>query len=76
MAYAIARMTKLKGGSIGASGSHNDRTRETPNADQERAEENRLLIGEEGPVHELVSKMIDEHGASRAAIPLSASRSC
>jgi hypothetical protein len=62
MAYAIARMTKLKGGSIGASGSHNDRTRETPNTDPERAEENRLLIGDGGPVHELVSKMIDGHG--------------
>lgn len=43
MAFAIARIAKLKGGSIKASGQHNDRSRETPNADPVREDENRVL---------------------------------
>jgi hypothetical protein len=62
MAFAIARIVKLKGGSVKASAQHNDRTRETPNADPERREENRILIGDDSPVHERVTQVIEEHG--------------
>lgn len=62
MAFAIARIAKLKGGSVKASGQHNDRSRETPNADRERLEENRVLVGDDAPVHESVAEVIEEHG--------------
>ena len=62
MAFAILRITKQKGGSVGASGHHNDRTRETPNADPEKETQNRLLLGEDRNVRELVAECIEEHG--------------
>ncbi|HEV7889435.1 MAG TPA: MobV family relaxase [Pyrinomonadaceae bacterium] len=62
MAYAILRVAKQKGGSVGASGHHNDRTRETPNADRDKIEQNRVLVGDERNVRELVREVIDEHG--------------
>ncbi len=62
MAFAILRVAKQKGGSVGASGHHNDRTRQTPNADPEKEEHNRVLLGEERNVRELVREVIDEHG--------------
>src|ERR671928_799606 len=62
MAFAILRVAKQKGGSVGASGHHNDRTRETPNADREQTELNRVLVGDERNVRELVREVIDEHG--------------
>ncbi len=44
--YAIVRVAKLKTmGEIGALGQHNERTRETPNADAERLQENVRLAG-------------------------------
>jgi len=44
--YAILRVAKLKTmGEIGALGHHNERTRETPNADAERLQENVRLAG-------------------------------
>ncbi len=44
--YAILRVAKLKTmGEIGALGQHNERTRETPNADAERLQENVRLAG-------------------------------
>ena len=48
--YAIARTAKLKGGSVASSGHHNDRTRETLNADPERRDQNQLLIGDDSNV--------------------------
>ncbi|MET0623595.1 MAG: MobV family relaxase [Pyrinomonadaceae bacterium] len=62
MAFGIARMTKQKGGGVGSSGHHNDRTRETPNADPERQHLNRVLVGNEQNVREAVSRIIEEHG--------------
>jgi len=44
--YAILRVAKLKTmGEIGALGHHNERTRDTPNADAERLQENVRLAG-------------------------------
>ncbi len=44
--YAILRVAKLKTmGEIGALGHHNERTRDTPNADAERLQENVRLVG-------------------------------
>ncbi len=44
--YAILRVAKLKTmGEIGALGKHNERTRDTPNADAERLGENVRLVG-------------------------------
>ncbi len=62
MAYAIARMAKQKGGSVGSSSLHNSRQRETPNADPEREKENRVLIGGEKPTPVRVREIIAEHG--------------
>jgi len=60
--YAIARIAKQKGGSIASSSHHNDRTRETLNVDPARLGQNRLLIGEDRNVRELVTEVIDVHG--------------
>lgn len=62
MAFAIARMAKQKGGSVGSSSLHNGRGRETPNADPEREKDNRVLIGDERSVPERVREIIREHG--------------
>lgn len=62
MAFVIARIAKQKGGSVGASGQHNDRTRETPNADPARIKDNEVLIGPDRPVREIVDEIIAEHG--------------
>lgn len=62
MAYAIARIAKLKGGSVAASGKHVDRLRETPNADRTKERENKTLIGDRRPLAQSVKEMIDEHG--------------
>jgi hypothetical protein len=62
MAFAILRITKQKGGSVGASGHHNGRTRDTPNADPEREALNRLLAGEDRDLREIVSEIIEERG--------------
>ena len=44
--YAVLRVAKLKTmGEIGALGKHNERTRDTPNADGERLQENVRLAG-------------------------------
>jgi hypothetical protein len=55
-------MSQQKGGSVASSGHHNDRTRETLNADPERKDQNRVIIGEDRNVRELVSEVIKEHG--------------
>lgn len=62
MAFGTIGVSKQKGGSVGASGHHNDRTRETPNADPERTAKNRVLIGDDRNVRETVSEIIREHG--------------
>jgi hypothetical protein len=62
MAFAIARIAKLKGGSVASAGRHVDRTRDTPNADRTKLHENKILIGDDRPVRELVTEMIDRHG--------------
>jgi len=44
--YAVMRVAKLKTvGEIGALGKHNERTRDTPNADDTRLQENVRLVG-------------------------------
>jgi hypothetical protein len=62
MAYAIARIAKLKGASVGASDRHVERQRKTPNADRARLGENVHLIGDGTPLRELVDRMIEGHG--------------
>src|SRR2546429_5238966 len=60
--YAIARTAKQKGGSVASSGHHNDRTRETLNADPGKRDHNRILIGDERNVRETVTQVIEEYG--------------
>lgn len=60
--YAVARMAKQKGGSVGSCGHHNDRTRTTINADPDRKGLNRVLIGDDRNVREIVSEVIEAHG--------------
>ncbi len=44
--YAVLRIAKLKTmGEIGALGKHNERRRDTPNADAGRIQENVRLVG-------------------------------
>ncbi len=62
MAFSTIGVSKQKGGSVGASGRHNDRSRDTPNADPERSHLNRVLIGDERGVRERVREIIDEYG--------------
>jgi hypothetical protein len=62
MAFAIARMAKQKGRSVGSSSLHNGRGRETPNADPSREKDNRVLLGDDRPVQERVREIIHEHG--------------
>ena len=62
MAFAIARMAKQKGGSVGSSSLHNGRGRDTPNADPTREQDNRVLIGDEVSVPQRVREIIHEHG--------------
>lgn len=62
MAFAIARMAKQKGGSVGSSSLHNGRGRETPNADPSREHENRVILGQDRSTPEMVREIIAEHG--------------
>jgi hypothetical protein len=62
MAYAIARMAKQKGGTVGSSSLHNNRQRETPNADPSREQDNRELIGAGRSAPEMVRAVIEAHG--------------
>lgn len=49
MAYAILRFNKIKTrGKMSTVYRHNERLRETPNADKELTPKNRLIVGEEG----------------------------
>lgn len=62
MAFCTLGTHKQKGGNVGSSSRHNDRERETPNADPERTHLNRVLIGDERNARERVREIIDEHG--------------
>ena len=62
MAYCTIGVHKQKGGNGGSSSRHNDRERETPNADPERMHLNRVLIGDERNARERVREIIEEHG--------------
>lgn len=62
MAYAIGRIAKQKGGTVGSSSLHNNRQRETPNADPSREQENRELIGAGRSAPEMVREVIEAHG--------------
>lgn len=62
MAYAIARIAKLKGAAVGAADRHVERLRKTPNSDRTRLGENAHLIGDDTPLRELVDRMIEENG--------------
>ncbi|MCA1632631.1 MAG: plasmid recombination protein [Acidobacteria bacterium] len=61
--FAIARHAKLKGSAVSLSAHHNLRTRETPNADQERTGENRILYGDERPLREKDDEKIQKTSA-------------
>jgi hypothetical protein len=60
--FAILGISKQKGGSVALSGHHNDRTRETPNADPSRTHLNRVLAGDDRNVKQIVRETINEHG--------------
>jgi hypothetical protein len=62
MAYCTIGVHKQKGGNVGSSSRHNDRERETPNADPERTHLNRVLIGDDRNARERVREIIEEHG--------------
>jgi hypothetical protein len=62
MAFCTIGVVKQKGGSVGSSSRHNDRDRETPNADPERTHLNRVLIGDERNAAERVREIIQENG--------------
>jgi Plasmid recombination enzyme len=47
---------------VASSGHHNDRSRETLNADPARRDQNKVLIGDECNVRESVTEVIDRHG--------------
>jgi Plasmid recombination enzyme len=61
MPYAIARIAKLKQASIGGSGMHVSRERNTPNADRSKLEDNQTLIHNDDrhlPLGEIVHNKI------------------
>ena len=62
MAYCTIGVHKQKGGNVGSSSRHNDRERETPNADPERTHLNRVLIGDDRNARYRVREIIEEHG--------------
>lgn len=62
MAFCTIGVSKQKGGNVGSSGRHNDRERETPNADPERTHLNRVLIGDDRNARYRVREIIDGHG--------------
>ncbi|MDQ3920608.1 MAG: plasmid recombination protein, partial [Acidobacteriota bacterium] len=62
MAFCTIGVKKQKGGNVGSSSRHNDRERETPNADPERTPLNRVLIGDDRNARERVREIIEEHG--------------
>jgi hypothetical protein len=62
MAFSTIGVAKQNGSSVGSSSLHNDRGRETPNADPERTHLNRVLIGDERSAGERVRQIIAEHG--------------
>lgn len=62
MAYAIARMKKLKGAGVSGADRHVERRQKTPNADRAKQNENVHLIGDKTPLRELVDERIRQHG--------------
>lgn len=62
MAFCAIGIDKQKGGNVGAASRHNDRERETPNADPERTHLNRVLIGDERNARYRVREIISEYG--------------
>ena len=69
MAYAILRTAKLKtAGNIGGSLSHNYRTRETPNADDEREHLNKHSMGTAEEVKQAIEARLPEKRRSDAVL--------
>jgi hypothetical protein len=62
MAFCTIGVSKQKGGNVGSSSRHNDRQRDTPNADPERTPLNRVLIGDDRNARYRVREIISEHG--------------
>jgi hypothetical protein len=62
MAFCTIGVDKQKGGNVGSSSRHNDRERETPNADPERTRLNRVLIGDDRNARYRVREIIDDYG--------------
>jgi Plasmid recombination enzyme len=61
MPYAVARIAKLKQSNLGGSGMHVSRSRDTPNADLSKLEENQTLIhndDRDSPLSEVVHNKI------------------
>jgi len=72
MPFAIIRISKLKKSSVGGSGSHVARSRETPNADRAKLEDNRTLIhnnDRELPLSEVVAAKIEANHKKRKIRP-------
>ena len=62
MAFCTIGVSKQKGGNVGSSSRHNDRQRDTPNADPERTPLNRVLVGDDRNARYRVREIISEHG--------------
>lgn len=69
-AYAVLRIEKLKTwGDIAALDAHNARKRETPNADPDRLQENRILIGDpEKDIPTAVKEAIGDQNIRKNAV--------
>lgn len=65
MAYAIIGVAKLKGSAISSSDSHSDRTRETPNADEELLDKNIYLRGGKTPLRDLLDENFKTFGGKQ-----------
>jgi hypothetical protein len=63
--FAIIGISKLKGAAIGSSDAHADRTRDTPNANEELLDENKYLRGGKTPLRELLNENFKEFGGKQ-----------
>src|SRR4028118_1794358 len=61
MYYVSARISKISAGSLSGCAEHIDRKVQTPNADQEKTNENKIIGGRDIPAEQAVTDLISEH---------------
>lgn len=61
MYYVSARISKVSAGSLSGCAEHIDRKVQTPNADQEKTNENKTIGGRDVPAEQAVTDLISEH---------------